>query len=180
VHPEPVEGLVEWDAKNAKIINFFFLGVPCAFAVPYGRLAFNWFICKNYKFTIRVTIMTTPYIGVIRKGRVEFETPVALPEGSQVVVFLTKLDERTARRIANTWLAEHVGNVVGTEKQGVLLQTGNQAIWRFEAFVTGVTYKIPLGPLGQINIDANTGQALNDQQLAQELIKRATELAPLS
>jgi hypothetical protein len=124
--------------------------------------------------------MTTPYIGVIREGRVEFETPVALPEGSQVVVFLTKLDEQTARRKANTWLAEHVGNVVGTAKQGVLLQTGNQAIWRFEAFVTGVTYITPLGPLGQVDIDANTGQVLNNQQLAQELIKRATELAPLS
>ena len=102
-----------------------------------------------------------------------------MPEGSQVVVFLTKLDEQTARRKANTWLAEHVGNVVGTAKQGVLLQTGNRAIWRFEAFVTGVTYITPLGPLGQVDIDANTGQVLNSQPLAQELIKRAKELAPL-
>jgi hypothetical protein len=123
--------------------------------------------------------MTTPYIGIIREGRVEFETPVALPEGSQVVVFLTKLDERTARRKANTWLAEHVGNVIGTEKNGVMLQTSNQAVWRFAVFVTGVTYTTPLGPLGQIDIDANTGQVLSSQQLAQELVKRAAELAPL-
>lgn len=124
--------------------------------------------------------MTTPYMGVIREGRVEFETPVALPEGSQVVVFSAKLDERIARRKANTWLAEHVGNVVGTEKQGVLRQTGQQAVWRFEAFVTGVTYITPLGPLGQVEVDANTGQILSTPQIAQELINRAKELAALS
>ena len=77
--------------------------------------------------------MTAAYIGVIREGRVEFETPVTLPEGSQVVVLAAKLDERTARRKANTWLAENAGNVVGTEKQGVLLQAGNQVVWRFKA-----------------------------------------------
>lgn len=124
--------------------------------------------------------MTTAYIGVIREGRVEFETPVALPEGSQVVVFPAELDERTARRKANTWLAENVGNVVGTEKRGVLLQTGNQAFWRFEAFVTGVTYTTPMGPLGQVDVDANTGQVLSNQQIAQEMIRRAQELASLS
>jgi hypothetical protein len=123
--------------------------------------------------------MTTAYIGVIREGRVEFETPVALPEGSQVVVFPAKLDERTARRKVNTWLAENVGNVVGTEKLGVLLQTGNQAFWRFEVFVTGVTYTTPMGPLGQVDVDANTGQVLSNQQIAQEMIRRAQELASL-
>jgi hypothetical protein len=121
--------------------------------------------------------MTTTYIGVIREGRVEFETPVALPEGCQVVVLPAKLDERTARRKANSWLAENVGNVVGTEKHGVLLQTGNQAVWRFEVFVAGVTYTVPMGPLGQVDVEANTGQVLTDQQIAQEMIKRAKELA---
>ena len=57
--------------------------------------------------------MTTTYIGIVCEGRVEFETPVALPEGSQVVVLPVKLDERIARRKANSWLAENVGNVVG-------------------------------------------------------------------
>jgi hypothetical protein len=90
-----------------------------------------------------------------------------------------KLDEQTARRKVNTWLGEHVGNVVGTEKHGVLLEINNQAVWRFEAFVTGVTYMTPLGPLGHVDIDANTGQILSNQQLAQELIKRAKALASL-
>ncbi len=123
--------------------------------------------------------MTTTYIGTIREGRVEFETPVALPEGSQVVVLPAKLDERTARRKANSWLAENVGNVVGTEKHGILLQTGKQAVWRFEVFVAGATYTIPIGPLGQVDVEANTGLVLANQQIAQEMIKRAKELAPV-
>ena len=124
--------------------------------------------------------MTTTYVGVIREGRVEFETPVALPEGSQVVVLPAKLDEQTARRKANGWLAENVGNVAGTEKHGILLQIGHQAVWRFEAFVAGATYTAPMGPLGQVDVEANTGQVLNDQQIAQEMIKRAQELAAIS
>ncbi len=124
--------------------------------------------------------MPPTYIGVIREGRVEFEAPVALPEGSQVVVLAAKLDERTARRKANTWLGENVGNVVGTEKHGVLLQIGNQAVWRFKAFVAGVTYTTPMGPLGQVDVDANTGQVLSNQQIAQKMIKYAKELASIS
>jgi hypothetical protein len=127
----------------------------------------------------KVIIMNTAYVGIIREGKVEFETPVALAEGSQVVVFPSQLDEQAARRRANRWLAEHVGNVAGTEKQGVLQQIDNQIVWRFEVFVSGVTYSTPIGPLGQVDVEANTGQILNTQQTAQEMMKRGKELASL-
>ncbi len=59
-----------------------------------------------------------------------------------------------------------------SEKTGVLLQKGNQAIWRFEAFITGLTYASPLGPLGQVEVEANTGQGLNNQPSAQAMSER--------
>ncbi len=117
-------------------------------------------------------LMSTTYKGIIREGRVEFETPVTLPEGSRVIVLAATLDEPTARRRANRWLADNVGNVVGTGKPGVLLQTGNHTVWRFEAFIIGLTYATPLGPLGQVEVEANTGQVLNNQQAAQEMSER--------
>jgi len=122
--------------------------------------------------------MSTTYRGVIREGRVEFETPVSLPEGSQVVVLAAKLDEQTARRTANRWLAENMGNVVGSQKRGILLQTNDWIIWRFEAFITGATYTTPLGSLGQVDVDANSGQILNEQQTAQEMIDRGQTFTP--
>lgn len=114
--------------------------------------------------------MSTTYRGFIREGRVEFETPVTLPEGSRVIVLAATLDEPTARRQANRWLAERVGNVVGTRKPGVLLQKENRTVWRFEVFITGLTYTTPPGPLGQVDVEANTGQVLNSEQSAQEMI----------
>lgn len=122
-------------------------------------------------------MMNTLYKGIIREGRVEFETAMKLPEGSQVMVLAAQFDEQSARRTANTWLAEHVGNVVGTEKQGFLLQSRQQTIWRFEVFVSGASYTSPMGSLGQVDVEANTGQILNTAQTAQDMIYRAKKLS---
>ena len=57
--------------------------------------------------------MTSTYIGTVRNGKVEFERPLALPEGSQVRVTLSPvLNERQAAGKANVWLANQVGDAV--------------------------------------------------------------------
>ncbi len=115
--------------------------------------------------------MITNHIGIVRKGKVEFDPPLTLPEGSQVRVALSPvLDEREAIGKANIWLAHHVGDAVGA-MNGTLIQTDNQTVWRFEAFITGAHFD-PVGPLGQVEVDAGTGQVLNTSQTAEAMIKR--------
>jgi hypothetical protein len=79
--------------------------------------------------------MATTYIGTVRNGKVEFERPLTLPEGSQVRVTLSPvLGERQAAGKANVWLTQQVGDAVGV-MQGRLLQVEERTIWRFEAMI---------------------------------------------
>lgn len=123
--------------------------------------------------------MTTTYIGTVRDGKIELNQPLTLPEGSQVrVTPLTILDERTARRRADRWLEDNVGNIVAA-KNSRLVQLDHQDIWRFEAFVTGPNID-PLGPIGQVDIEANTGQILTTSAMAKEMITRGANLTPVT
>jgi hypothetical protein len=122
--------------------------------------------------------MVTTHIGIVRKGKVEFDSPLALPEGSQVRVTLSPvLNEREAQGKANVWLAQQVGDAVGA-MNGTLVQTDNQTIWRFEAFITGAHID-PIGPIGQIDVDADTGQVLNTPQTVKAMIERGHQLTPV-
>ena len=121
--------------------------------------------------------MVTTYIGVVREGKVELDPPLSLPDGSRIHVTLSPiLSEREALGKANIWLAQHVGDAVGA-MNGTLIQTDNQAIWRFEAFITSV-HSEPIGPIGQIEVEADTGQVLNTSQTAEAMIERGRQLIP--
>lgn len=55
----------------------------------------------------------TTYVGVVHKGKIVLKDAATLPDGSQVYVVVPDLiDEKTARRQANRWLIELVGNMV--------------------------------------------------------------------
>ena len=123
--------------------------------------------------------MTSTHLGVVRDGKVEFERPLTLPDGSQVRVTLSPvLNEREAMGKVNVWLAQHVGDAVGA-MNGELIDTDQLTVWRFEAFITGSTIE-PLGPLGQIDVDAATGQILSTLQTAEAMIQRGRQLVPAS
>ncbi len=123
--------------------------------------------------------MDTIYIGTVRNGKIELDKPLTLPEGSQVrVTPLTMLDERTARRRADRWLEDHIGNVVAA-KNSRLIHLDEREIWRFEAFVTGPNID-PLGPIGQVDLDAFTGQILTTSEMAKEMITRGANLTPVT
>ena len=123
--------------------------------------------------------MTTTYIGTVRDGKIELDEPLTLPEGSQVrVTPLVILDERAARRRADRWLEDNVGNVVAA-KNSSLMQFDNRDIWRFEAFITGPHIE-PMGPIGQVEVDALTGHILTTSEMAEEMIARGATLTPIS
>ncbi len=111
------------------------------------------------------------YIGTVRHGHIDLIEPVNLPEGSQVyVVVPTAVDERAARHKANGWLIDNVGNMVMAD-QPTLAHANNRLVWRFGAFVTSLSHQ-PLGPIGYLDVDATTGEALGDTRLAAEMIVR--------
>jgi hypothetical protein len=122
--------------------------------------------------------MTTKYIGTVKAGNLELASPLTLPEGSQVYITLAPLlDEQTARRKANIWLMENVGNVIG--KNGLLIEANDQIFWCFEAFIT-LPHHAPLGPIGQVEVEAKTGQVLNTPQTAEAMITRGAEFTPVA
>jgi hypothetical protein len=122
--------------------------------------------------------VATTYIGTVRDGKIELDNPLTLPEGCQVrVIPLMMLDERTARRRADRWLEDNVGNVVAA-KNNRLIHRDNQDIWQFEVFVTGPNID-PMGPIGQVDVDAITGQILTTSEMAKEMITRGANLTPV-
>jgi len=115
------------------------------------------------------------YTGVIRDGQIRLDTDVRLLEGWRVTVIgPTALDERSARRKANRWLVENVGNLVMAAHPTLLLRSGH-ILWRFDALVTAPNRK-PRGPIGQIDIDATSGITLSTSTSAEEMIRRGESL----
>lgn len=117
-----------------------------------------------------------PYIGRVQAEIIVFDPALALSPGSQVeLVPTTMVDEWTARRKANGWLGSYVGNLVSTGEGRELLRMDNQAIWRFEAFASRRGAE-PVGPFGQVHIDAGTGKTLNTLEEAEAMIERGDQL----
>lgn len=104
--------------------------------------------------------------------------PTAVAEVADFVDYLYRkhtplpIDEHLARRKANRWLIEWVGNLVMAD-QPVLMRRAGNPVWRFGAFMTSLKHP-PVGPIGFVEIDATTGHVLADQNHAQEL-QRAGE-----
>ena len=111
------------------------------------------------------------YIGVVREGQIRLAESITLPEGSQVyVVVPAVMDEHVARHKANRWLIENVGNMVMADR-AALAQSAGRSIWRFGAFVTALSHE-PFGPIGNIKVDAVSGEVLANAHTAKEMIRR--------
>jgi hypothetical protein len=119
--------------------------------------------------------MVTTYQGVVQEGRVHLTTDTPLPEGTRVLVVVLPLtDERYARRKANRWLAEYVGDMVMAD-QPLLTRAGERQVWRFGAYVTSL-HRDPFGPVGYVDVDAETGAVLADETAAEEIAQRGERL----
>jgi hypothetical protein len=116
-----------------------------------------------------MTLSTYP--AIIRNGKAEPVAPLELPEGSEVyIVVKPRLDQHTARKKATGWLVDHVGNLLMAD-DGLLIQKENLWIWRFNAYMTSLTHP-PRGPIGQVEVDAETGKILNDQSTIASMYER--------
>ncbi len=82
--------------------------------------------------------------------------------------------EHTARRKANRWLVERVGNMVMADRP-LLTQSEGQLVWRFDAVVTSLSHE-PRGPIGCVEVDAATGQVLADDHDVEEMKQRGASL----
>jgi hypothetical protein len=115
------------------------------------------------------------YTGFVREGRIQLAEPADLPEGSLVYVLVPMVvDAHAARRKANRWLLENVGNMMRAD-QPVFVRSRGRAAWRFGAFVTAISHP-PIGPVGYVDIDVATGEVLADDHTAEEIASRGERL----
>ena len=85
------------------------------------------------------------------------------------------VDPETARRSANVWLLDNVGNLLGTENPELIM--GSQLLWRCDVVLgtpsldqpgKGNSYRV-----GQIRLDAATGEIQDTDTLAEDLLSHA-------
>ncbi len=120
--------------------------------------------------------MSTDYESIVNLLRLLPEPAVA--EVADFASYLVRkhvrltIDEYTARRKANGWLITWVGNMIMADQPSIVY-TGECPVWRFGAFVTSLSHP-PRGPIGYVDVDANTGDVLNTEEDV-EAMQRAGE-----
>jgi hypothetical protein len=119
--------------------------------------------------------MLQTFEGTVQSGHIRLPAGTHLPEGARVyVTIVPTLDEHSARRKAARWLAEYVGDMV-MPGPATLIHESQRTIWRLPAMV-GSPFDEPRGPIGYVNVDAETGTVLSSPTLAGEMIKNAERL----
>lgn len=83
------------------------------------------------------------------------------------------LSAEVARRRANVWLLENIGNLLRAESPELVL--GERLVWRVDVTLTSPS-RGRVGVIGRLEIDATTGEILADESLAEELLPRAQAL----
>lgn len=83
------------------------------------------------------------------------------------------LSAEAARREANYWLLENIGNLLRADNPELVL--GDQLVWRIDIVLTSPTRGL-VGVVSRLEIDATTGEVLADETLAEELAPRARAL----
>jgi len=83
------------------------------------------------------------------------------------------LSAEAARRRANVWLLENVGNLLRAESPELVLS--DQLRWRMDIVLTSPS-RGRVGRVGRLEIEATTGDVLADETLAQEIIPLAHAL----
>jgi hypothetical protein len=105
-----------------------------------------------------------------------------LTEGGQIDVTITvhatiAVNAETARRKVTGWLVSEVGNLmIGGDPALVI---ADRAVWQVPVLLTSPARSI-IGPIGTVDVDAETGEILFDSELSQELIERGRQTARAS
>ena len=113
---------------------------------------------------------------------VEHEAHALKPDERMRVVVninIDVLDAEVARRQVNGWLLDNVGNLLGATKPELIV--GEPLLWRFDVVLgipnlsqpgSGAMYRV-----GQIAVNAITGEVQDADTIAQELQENAAAVA---
>ena len=119
--------------------------------------------------------MLQTYEGVVQHGDIRLPAGLQLPEDARVyVTVVPAMDERSARRRMAHWLAENVGDMV-MPGPATLVHEAGHPVWRFPAMI-GSPFSEPRGPIGYVDVDAESGIVLSSPILAGEMIRNAEYL----
>jgi hypothetical protein len=80
------------------------------------------------------------------------------------------LGPEKVRRLANIWLLNNVGNLLGAEDPELVL--GERISWRYDVILTSLSTGHK-GRLGRIHMDARTGEYLSLEESVEELLSNA-------
>jgi len=84
------------------------------------------------------------------------------------------ITDYTAQRRVSKLLLDHVGNLLYGESPSLV--AGRRLIWRVPVWL-GLPTTGPIGQVGTIDVDAQTGEILFDQRVLDEIKERGDALA---
>jgi len=109
---------------------------------------------------------------------VEFDE-ISLPVPAEVKIEFSltaqvNVTDLTAQRKVSKLLLDHVGNLLYGERPSLVV--GRRMLWRVPVWLALPTTG-PLGQVGTLDVDAQTGEILFTQQILEEVAERGNELA---
>ena len=104
---------------------------------------------------------------------------IALPPQSEVKIAFTltskvNITDITAQRQVSRFLLDQVGNLLYGERPSLV--AGRRLLWRVPVWI-GLPTAGPLGKVGYIDVDADTGEILYTETLLEEIEERSRVLA---
>jgi len=107
---------------------------------------------------------------------------VALPAQAEVKIELSitaklNLTDVIAQRKVSKLLLEQVGNLLYGERPSLV--AGRRLLWRVPVWL-GLPSTGPVGQVGALDVDAQSGEILFTQQILDEIAERGDELAKRS
>lgn len=104
---------------------------------------------------------------------------VALPPQSEIKIAFTltskvNVTDLTAQRQVSRFLLDHVGNLLYGERPSLI--AGRRLLWRVPVWV-GLPTVGPLGIVGHIDVDTDSGEILYTQELLESIVERSRALS---
>ena len=104
---------------------------------------------------------------------------ISLPVPAEVKIEFSltaqvNITDYTAQRKVSKLLLDHVGNLLYGERPSLVV--GRRLLWRVPVWLAMPTIG-PLGQVGTLDVDAQTGEILFTQQILEEIAARGNGLA---
>ncbi len=102
-----------------------------------------------------------------------------LAPGRQLDITVTvsatiEVDAVTAQRRAAAWLVTDLGNLLPGDSPALVI--GQRPVWRVPVLLTSPSRGV-IGPVGSVDVDAQSGEVLAGPQLTRDLLANARQLA---